>query len=213
VAAPWPGNPGRGTGCMGWERSRGAADERCATAIPAAAARGRAGQARPVLSRAEILKGDCTQRPHQPKGRWVEVTESSSPPRCSMRPGRWYAIATTERRVERNQTPDGGLMMTGKGIDALGQKRRVAPAGRKDAPESRRPVIPRWGGARDVGTARSPVAEDISGDAARSWRVHQIELDMQNEELAPVRQAALGAERERYVDLYDQAPGWLLHRQ
>jgi len=46
-------------------------------------------------------------------------------------------------------------------------------------------------GGGSVGTARAPVARRYSGDAARA-AVHQIELDMQNEELRRT-QAALGA--------------------
>ena len=41
--------------------------------------------------------------------------------------------------------------------------------------------------------------------AAGSEQVHQIELEMQNEDLARMRDQ-LGQNLERYVDLYDFAP-------
>lgn len=54
-----------------------------------------------------------------------------------------------------------------------------------------------------------PRPEDLSPAAARQMlhelRVHQIELEMQNDELRRMQQA-LAVERERYFDLYDRAP-------
>ena len=47
-------------------------------------------------------------------------------------------------------------------------------------------------------------AEEIS-KTLHKLRVHQIELEMQNEELRQTQQA-LEAARARYVDLYDEAP-------
>ena len=41
-------------------------------------------------------------------------------------------------------------------------------------------------------------------------RVHQIELEMQNDELRQA-QEIIEASRSRYVDLYDFAPIWLPH--
>ena len=57
---------------------------------------------------------------------------------------------------------------------------------------------------------QSPVAggPQTEADAAQilhELRVHQIELEMQNEELRRA-QAELDAVRARYYDLYDQAP-------
>jgi len=62
---------------------------------------------------------------------------------------------------------------------------------------------------RRVGAAESKLEEALSPKQAKQilhdLRVHQIELEMQNEELHRV-QVELEASRERYFDLYDLAP-------
>jgi two-component system cell cycle sensor histidine kinase/response regulator CckA len=55
------------------------------------------------------------------------------------------------------------------------------------------------------GATEQPLSPEDILVVLHDLRVHQIELDMQNEELRRT-QAALGAERERYLNLYDQAP-------
>jgi PAS domain-containing protein len=58
-------------------------------------------------------------------------------------------------------------------------------------------------------TVKAKAGETLSPDAAgqvlHELRVHQIELEMQNEELRRA-QEELEASRERYFDLYDLAP-------
>ena len=44
-----------------------------------------------------------------------------------------------------------------------------------------------------------------TGEALKELQVHQIELEMQNDELFTA-QANLQASRERYFELFDQAP-------
>mgnify|MGYP001376026905 CR=1 FL=1 len=58
---------------------------------------------------------------------------------------------------------------------------------------------------RDAVAHLPPTPTDHPPDALHDLRVHQIELEMQNEELRRL-QAALEAERSRYFDLYDLAP-------
>ncbi len=52
---------------------------------------------------------------------------------------------------------------------------------------------------------RTMLSHDEIGDVLHDLRVHQIELEMQNEELNRA-QAALEASHARYFDLYDRAP-------
>src|SRR5665647_3138331 len=55
-----------------------------------------------------------------------------------------------------------------------------------------------------LSAAASPVPEDIAA-VVHELRVHQIELEMQNEELRRA-QLELQASREKYIELFDLAP-------
>ena len=59
-------------------------------------------------------------------------------------------------------------------------------------------------GAQDLET----VPPEEAGRLVHDLRVHQIELEMQNEELRQTQQA-LEASRARYFDLYDR-PQWVI---
>ncbi|QSA97756.1 EAL domain-containing protein [Methylococcus sp. EFPC2] len=75
------------------------------------------------------------------------------------------------------------------------------------------PGLPLRRRAEDIARAKAAllteIPESLSSELARQLlhelRVHQIELEMQNEELRRT-QAELEASRARYFDLYDQAP-------
>lgn len=54
-------------------------------------------------------------------------------------------------------------------------------------------------------TSQDPLASDKTQAVVHELRVHQIELEMQNEELC-LAQVHLEAARVRYFDLYDLAP-------
>lgn len=76
--------------------------------------------------------------------------------------------------------------------------------------ESGQPLRQRAEARLRAKTVRSPGdLEPLSSDAMRAvlhdLRVHQIELEMQNEELRRT-QVELDASRARYFDLYDLAP-------
>jgi PAS domain S-box-containing protein len=77
---------------------------------------------------------------------------------------------------------------------------------KRDGPDSAKRALRR---RAEVSLQRNPPGRvEISGDADRlihELQVHQIELEMQNEELRRV-QEQLEAARERYFDLFDLAP-------
>ena len=82
------------------------------------------------------------------------------------------------------------------------------PRKKKPAPDSaaaglRREAAERLHGL-GAGAASPSSLEELAG-TVHELRVHQIELEMQNEELCRV-QLELDAQREKYVDLFDLAP-------
>jgi PAS domain S-box-containing protein len=81
------------------------------------------------------------------------------------------------------------------------RKKRVAPGA---AAELRRQAEERLDGLSAATTAASPVLEDAA-DLVQELRVHQIELEMQNEELRRA-QLELEEQRAKYFELFDLAP-------
>ena len=77
------------------------------------------------------------------------------------------------------------------------QQERTSPSLRKLAEERR--------GPEDAGALRESMSPEEVRQALHELRVHQIELELQNEELRRT-QAELKESRARYFDLYDLAP-------
>ena len=81
------------------------------------------------------------------------------------------------------------------------RKKKAAPSA---ADELRRQAEERLDGLSAAADAASPVPEDVAA-VVHELRVHQIELEMQNEELRRA-QLELQASREKYFELFDLAP-------
>ena len=86
------------------------------------------------------------------------------------------------------------------------RKKKAAP---RAAEELRRQAEELLDGLSAAAAAASPVPEELTA-IVHELRVHQIELEMQNEELRRA-QLELDAQREKYFELFDLAPvGYLI---
>ena len=75
-------------------------------------------------------------------------------------------------------------------------------SGRVEVPEPQTPAVT---GAAGRPERRKQISPETSRQLVHDLRLHQIELERQNEELRSM-QAELAGARARYFDLYDQAP-------
>jgi len=111
---------------------------------------------------------------------------------------RQRVIDATQSHVENGTLYDVEYRM----IDACGNVRWMRSAGQVERDESGKPIIMR-GIAQDI-TERK-LGDDKLRRTQAELHTHQIELEMQNDELRQSK-AALEESRDRYFDLYEFAP-------
>ena len=111
--------------------------------------------------------------------------------------GQVYAIATTERECGSENQAEGRFVAR-KGQNVTEKKSRSDQANdlRRRAEQKAR---------ADEEKTLDTLPPEEARQVFHELRVHQIELEMQNEELRRA-QAELEASRARYFDLYDLAP-------